>query len=480
MYKTLRYKLKYSPKVSETLGQLACNQNAAFNQGVEWTLAHPNMALRDMYQLLTGERRANRKFRDYPVAIQRPGISAGRAAVRASDRADAAVLRECVREVKFRENLKSPESTGKKPRPPSHGNSRGRNTAPGRLYRRRKDHPLVLTVHDRGGITRVKGRNDQLKLPGGLVITLNRKLTEGQEVQSVTIRERTRQRHQRLPLSKRTFLAFVQVWEKISVLQHPLGNVTGYDLGVTHNLTASTEEFFDNPHGEEIEQKHVTVDKLKKRRRRCKRGSVSYRKLGREIGRRHREIRNLHLDFELDTAKEIAQKGSAIAADGILPKNMTRSASGTAENPGKNVAPKKGLNRSLSRSRPGELRKRIARECEMAGKVHVEVQPKYSSTECYVCGHRDKKSRKSQSEFLCHSCRHAEGADVNAAKVMARRLETELEEILIPGGTDRTSGAGEGLVKWKRMNISACELGSVPWGRALVETQSHKNENGSE
>ena len=203
MYKTFRYKIKYSPGVSEALGQLACNQNAAFNQAVEWTLAHPNMALRDMYQLLTRERRANPKFSDRSLGIQRPGVAAGRAAVRASDKPDSAVLRECVREGKFREDPDRPETAGKKVRPPRHGNNQGRNTDPRRLYRRRKDGPLVLTVHDKGSISRVRGRGDQMKLPGGLVITLNHQLPEGREVQSLTIQERTRRRHQRLPLSRR-------------------------------------------------------------------------------------------------------------------------------------------------------------------------------------------------------------------------------------------------------------------------------------
>jgi IS605 OrfB family transposase len=45
----------------------------------------------------------------------------------------------------------------------------------------------------------------------------------------------------------------------------------------------------------------------------------------------------------------------------------------------------------------------------------VEVDPRYTSQRCAVCGHTEKANRRSQAEFLCRSCGHPANADVNAA-----------------------------------------------------------------
>jgi len=49
------------------------------------------------------------------------------------------------------------------------------------------------------------------------------------------------------------------------------------------------------------------------------------------------------------------------------------------------------------------------------------VNAAYSSQTCSECGCVDRKSRRSQSEFVCTACGHAENADVNAAKVLLKR-----------------------------------------------------------
>lgn len=52
----------------------------------------------------------------------------------------------------------------------------------------------------------------------------------------------------------------------------------------------------------------------------------------------------------------------------------------------------------------------------------VEFVPAaYSSQTCSSCGCINRKSRRSQSEFVCTACGHAESADVNAAKVLLKR-----------------------------------------------------------
>ena len=97
-------------------------------------------------------------------------------------------------------------------------------------------------------------------------------------------------------------------------------------------------------------------------------------------------------------------------------KDMTRSARGTADAPGRNVAAKAGLDREISKSRWGLLVRRI--EDKAPGRVE-KVPPAYTSQRCSACGHVARESRESQALFRCVACGNACNADVNAARNIA-------------------------------------------------------------
>ena len=70
--------------------------------------------------------------------------------------------------------------------------------------------------------------------------------------------------------------------------------------------------------------------------------------------------------------------------------NMTRSARGTRENPGRNVRQKAGLNRGILRSGWGLLVRRLADKAP--GRVE-KVSPVLTSQRCSACGRVDRASR---------------------------------------------------------------------------------------
>ncbi len=92
--------------------------------------------------------------------------------------------------------------------------------------------------------------------------------------------------------------------------------------------------------------------------------------------------------------------------------NITRSAKGTRENPGRNVRAKAGLNRGILGSGWGLLVRRL--QDKAPGRVG-KVKPHYSSQRCSACGQVDARSRESQPRFVCTACGFAGHADVNAA-----------------------------------------------------------------
>jgi len=96
--------------------------------------------------------------------------------------------------------------------------------------------------------------------------------------------------------------------------------------------------------------------------------------------------------------------------------NMTRSARGTRDDPGRNVRQKAGLNRGILRSGWGLLVRRLADKAP--GRVE-KIKPAFTSQRCSACGQVDGNSRKSQAEFQCITCGYACHADVNAARNIA-------------------------------------------------------------
>ncbi|MFE5602452.1 RNA-guided endonuclease InsQ/TnpB family protein [Streptomyces coelicoflavus] len=123
---------------------------------------------------------------------------------------------------------------------------------------------------------------------------------------------------------------------------------------------------------------------------------------------------------EADRRKDWCEKTSTMLArtydlvrfEKLNIKNMTRSARGTVEQPGKKVTQKSGLNRAILAQGWGLLRQRTGHKAP--GRVE-DVPAPYTSLRCSACGWIDKDSRKSQAEFVCSSCGFTCNADTNAA-----------------------------------------------------------------
>ncbi|MFP3373705.1 IS200/IS605 family accessory protein TnpB-related protein, partial [Pseudomonas sp. SIMBA_068] len=79
---------------------------------------------------------------------------------------------------------------------------------------------------------------------------------------------------------------------------------------------------------------------------------------------------------------KLARTYSLIAVEALQVKNMTRSAKGTVEAPGKNVAVKAGLNRSISDASWGRLKALLHYKAELNGGRVIEVDPKHTSQIC--------------------------------------------------------------------------------------------------
>ena len=116
------------------------------------------------------------------------------------------------------------------------------------------------------------------------------------------------------------------------------------------------------------------------------------------------------------TSTGIARRFDLIRVEDLKIGRMTRSAKGTAQNPGRNVRAKSGLNREIMRSGWGLLVRRLGDKAP--GRVE-RVNPAFTSQRCSACGHIAAGSRESQALFRCVACGYTLNADVNAARNIA-------------------------------------------------------------
>ena len=122
------------------------------------------------------------------------------------------------------------------------------------------------------------------------------------------------------------------------------------------------------------------------------------------------------LDRAEKTSTSIAGRFDVIRVEDLQISNMTRSARGTPNEPGRNVRAKAGLNRGILASGWGLLVRRL--QDKAPGRVE-KVRPAYTSQCCSACGHTAAGSRKSQALVRCVACGYACHADVNAARNIA-------------------------------------------------------------
>jgi putative transposase len=96
-------------------------------------------------------------------------------------------------------------------------------------------------------------------------------------------------------------------------------------------------------------------------------------------------------------------------------RNLSKSASGTTETPGKNVKAKSGLNKAILDQGWYEFRRQLDYKLEWNGGQLIAVPPQNTSRTCPCCGHMSADNRKTQAQFLCVECGFEENADVVGA-----------------------------------------------------------------
>jgi transposase len=192
------------------------------------------------------------------------------------------------------------------------------------------------------------------------------------------------------------------------------GEIVGIDRGVVVSAALSTGELLHAP-GLSLRE-HKRMRQLERKLARAKRVSNGRARVKRAIARLRARETDRRKDWAEKTSTSIAHRFDLIRVENLQIKNMTRSARGTRENPGRNVRQKAGLNREILASAWGLMVRRL--EEKAPGRVE-KIGPAFTSQRCSACRHVDGNSRESQARFVCTACGFACNADVNAARNIA-------------------------------------------------------------
>ncbi|WP_239118183.1 RNA-guided endonuclease InsQ/TnpB family protein, partial [Sphaerisporangium melleum] len=123
------------------------------------------------------------------------------------------------------------------------------------------------------------------------------------------------------------------------------GAAVGLDMGVASLVTTSDAEHLANPRHLQASAGRLAAAQQALSRK--KRGSKRRRKAVARVAALHAKVGRQRLDGAHKAALTLVAAYDVIVHEDLRIANMTRSASGTIEQPGRNVAAKSGLNRAI-------------------------------------------------------------------------------------------------------------------------------------
>ena len=207
--------------------------------------------------------------------------------------------------------------------------------------------------------------------------------------------------------------------QEIEEPKHSSTSAIGIDMGVARFATMSDGTYIASLNI--FKKLKREVAKAQRSLSKKKLGSQNWRKARKKLRNVYRKVKNSRADFLHKVTTEISKNHAIVCIEDLRIGNMTKSAAGTKENPGKMVRQKSGLNRAILDQGWGAFRQMLEYKMKRCGGKLVFVPPQYSSQTCPKCHHVSKENRKTQAEFECVACFYKNHADVVAAIIILER-----------------------------------------------------------
>ena len=205
----------------------------------------------------------------------------------------------------------------------------------------------------------------------------------------------------------------IQIEFKIPTPVHPSKKIIGIDLGIANFATFSDGNILKPLNSFRRTEKQL--GKAQKDLTKKIKFSSNWKKQKRNVQRIHTKIANTRKDFLHKKSTTIANENQVVILEDLKVSNMSKSAKGTLEKPGKNVNAKAELNKAILDQGWFEFKRQIEYKLNWMGGEMVLINLKNISCKCSVCGYTSKKNRTTQSKFFCIECGHTQNADINAS-----------------------------------------------------------------
>jgi len=209
------------------------------------------------------------------------------------------------------------------------------------------------------------------------------------------------------------WFASIQTEREIELPRHPSTTSIGADAGIKRNMTLSDGSFIEplNPHKKQLKK----LSKYQRKLARQTKFGKNWTKTKNRLQKLHARIADARRDFLHKITTTLSKNHALIVVEDLQVKNMSRSAKGSVEKPGRNVKQKAGLNRSILDQGWASARIFLEYKQEWRGGMLLAVPPQYTSQTCPACSYISSRNRLTQSKFECVECGFSGNADHVAA-----------------------------------------------------------------
>ncbi len=199
---------------------------------------------------------------------------------------------------------------------------------------------------------------------------------------------------------------------------HPSTSMVGIDVGITRFATLSDGSVIEPLSSfRKHEQRLAHYQREMSRKTRF---SNNWKKARAKVQKLYTRIANVRRDYLHKSSTRISQNHAIVCIEDLQVRNMSRSAAGSREAPGRNVKAKSGLNKAILDQGWAEFRRQLEYKQAWRGGELLAVPPCNTSSTCPRCGHVAAENRQTQARFACVKCDYENHADlVGALNILA-------------------------------------------------------------
>jgi putative transposase len=205
----------------------------------------------------------------------------------------------------------------------------------------------------------------------------------------------------------------IQTQREVEYPIHPSTSIIGIDVGIARFATLSDGSYIEPLNTFRKHQQRLA--RYQRSMSRKTKFSSNWKKAKARITKLHTRIGNVRRDFMHKATSTISKNHAIVCIEDLQVRNMSKSAAGSLDAPGRKVRQKSGLNKSILDQGWGEFRRQLEYKQAWLGGGVLAVPPHNTSRTCPACGHVSAENRQTQARFECVECGYQNNADVVGA-----------------------------------------------------------------